>query len=151
MSENMLIKQLPKLIVYIGSTSYLCKGNSAESRRIEVEDIPFYSIGTLVSTFPELMHHPSVLAQCANFLLSGETFRVITDLNVFKRNYLHTQESTLETKYGRIDLNQIHSPRFVANSFIFFVWNEINDLPYRVQCSYPFSNNRNDILYSILL
>ncbi|MFA6916232.1 MAG: hypothetical protein WC222_07530 [Parachlamydiales bacterium] len=151
MLKNNSYLDLPKKIIPVGSLSYLCKGDSPDNRRIEVEDIPFYSLNKLVVTFPELIHHPGALARCANFLFTGETFRVITDPNVFIREYLQTKDTLIATKYGKANLAKMHAPKFMGNSFVFFVWNEVNDMAYCVRCAYPFINNHNDIQYSLFI
>lgn len=151
MLKNSNLADLPKKLIEVGTVSYLCKGDSPESRRIEVEDITFYSLNKLVTTFPELIHHPAALARCANFLFTGETFRVITDPLRFKKDYLFTKNSMVMTKFGPVNFSKIHSPKFVGNFFVFYVWNEVNDMAYKVRCVYPFIDNHTDIQYSLFL
>lgn len=134
---------LPQQIITVGKYCFQCFGILPEKRRIVVEDRNFLSLFQLTQSFPELLHHPSALAQCANFLFMGDTFRVITDPMQFQNNYFASKQS-------HVDFKTMHSPRFEKNDFVFYAWNEVNDLPYRVTCAYPFTNSHNEIKYELL-
>lgn len=144
------MEEMPLQIITVGNVSFLCFGDIPEKRRIVVEGIPFISMQKLAKTFPELTHRLSALARCVNFLSTGTTFRVISDPIQFKKTYFPLNQNEVETSLGKVDFFKMRSPHFEGNMFIFYAWNEVSDLPYKVSFVYPFTDSPNDAKYEIL-
>ncbi len=132
------IADTPLQVFFVDKFTYCFYGNSPENRRIVVDENIFSSLKKITKTFPELVHRPSILALCANFLMTGNEFRVVTDPIEFKKNYFPSDKDEIITRLGKVRFECMRMPHFEDNSFVFYAWHEVNDLPYRVTCIYPF-------------
>lgn len=150
----------PKMELPMASHQLCCLGTLPSQRHITVDGIPFSSLEQLVSSYPTLLEQLDLLANIVNFLLVGEHFHVITNVELFKRSYLHNLQkeeerenlhnSYLRHPYGRLDISALLPPHFLEERFIFFTLNTINDLLYSGSCRYPFLDDCLEAKYELL-
>lgn len=143
-----LAESLSRHIIKSGEYEFHCLGIHPARRRIEVNEKTFAKLSELVQAFPVLLKHPASLAQCANFLFTGEIFKVIVDPDEFRKTYFFNDREESTTQFGKVDFTIFHSPKMEGDTFIYFVWNQVNDLPYRVVCAYPFEEQP-DVRYEL--
>lgn len=118
------------------------------------------SLSSLLRDAPWLLEAKNlkVLASAANFFFKGIEFDYIEDIEKFKQMYQeHVKNPISEEKplpfqlvdFGVFDVSSMCDPYLDLDSFIFYVKNNYNQLPYRVSCSYLIQGTSN-ISYELL-
>lgn len=130
---------IPRQLVILKGNQFLCTGEQPEQRRIQVNGIPYPSLKRLLEDYPILLNQLQELAILVNFILVGDTYRVIKEISSYKREY-----------HGEYNVNDMHPPKIVDRRFIYYVTNEVNDIPYRASCLYPLSDVLSDASYELL-
>lgn len=147
----------PKEQLMLAKHRFECFGRAVNERYIAVDNIPFRSLEQLVASYPILTNHLDALAILVNFMLVGDAFWVITDIDNFRQDYLtlYRREGSLNGckwshPYGQLDLSTLENPKITDGKFCFFAICAINELPYAASCSYPFSSTSLSPKYELL-
>lgn len=112
----------------------------------------FQSLHKLIEAYPELTDQKNFnqLAQLANFLFQGATYKFIDDISAYKEAYtdrIEFEQNTFDympmrlIDHGVFDINGMHPPRIINDEFVFFVKDFRTEVPYRVTCQYPFTEH----------
>lgn len=87
----------------------------------------------------------------ANFLFSGIRFEVIEDISAYVKRYARLlAEDPRIAAYGNFDVSVIKPPAVKDGMALFYVEEIATGLPYRVQCSYPYTDARQPFVYTLL-
>ncbi len=130
------------------------------------QERPFVKVGyEVVFTLPDLIkhlpelalpEHTLTLARLSNFLAKGLEFQVIEDAPKFQKMYqdkIKLEQTTYAqgarvSDYGVFDVSEIKSPNIHDEHLIYYVFNRVNHLPYKVICKVL--TQHNEMSYSLL-
>jgi hypothetical protein len=121
----------------------------------------YQNMSELLRDFPDLIvpENAFLLAKLCNFMSKGLEFKVIEDIEEYKKKYracieyeqTHTViNSHRLVDFGVFDVSIINVPHLTPHQFIFFVCHEYNYLPFRVTYALPPSREYPSVRYELL-
>jgi hypothetical protein len=128
----------------------------------EYKNQTFSHLWGLVDIFPELsdLQYIGQFAILSNFFWKAGQFQFIDAVGDYQDFYLerveleklHPQDQYEYrlTDFKIFDISVMHPPKVENNQLVYFTFNLVNRLPYRVVCPFPYPKTSTYVYYQIL-